>query len=77
MNVEVPESSQKLPPMQDVTKPYTPYINYTKLLFKVLKLLQTLFLGCELLNGFIEKYISFSIFSIFNSWKKRVIDDSL
>lgn len=35
MNVEVPESSQKLPPMQDVTKPYTPYINYTKLLFKV------------------------------------------
>jgi hypothetical protein len=43
--VPLPQLSPELPPTQDAPKRYTPYINYTKLLFKVLKLLQTLFLG--------------------------------
>lgn len=54
----VPQSSQELPPIQDAIDHYTPYINYTKLLFKVLKLLQTLFLGCKLLNDFSNKFSS-------------------
>lgn len=56
MHVAVPQLSQESPPIQDAIEHYTPYINYTKLLFKVLKLLQTLFLECKLLDDFINTF---------------------